>query len=72
MHIDKIKQIIENNNYLLINPSQFHKAHGNTISVKVVIPTYCQANCDFCFNKRNKKQQYDVDIFLKKLRYFII
>lgn len=67
MHIDKIKQIIENNNYLLINPSQFHKAHGNTISVKVVIPTYCQANCDFCFNKRNKKQQYDVDIFLKNL-----
>lgn len=67
MHIDKIKQIIENNNYLLIDPNQYHKGHGNALSVKVVIPTYCQANCDFCFNKRNKKQQHDADKFLKNL-----
>ena len=49
MHIDKIKQIIENNKYLLIDPSKYHKGHGNSLSIKVVIPTYCQANCDFCF-----------------------
>ena len=67
MHIDKIKQIIENNNYLLIDPNQYHKGHGNALSVKVVIPTYCQANCDFCFNKSNKKQQHDTDKFLKNL-----
>lgn len=67
MHIDKIKKIIENNNYLLINPSEYHKGHGNALSIKVVIPTYCQANCDFCFNKGNKKQKHDIDKFLKNL-----
>lgn len=67
MNTDKIKKIIENNKYLLIDPNQYHKGHGNTLSIKIVIPTYCQANCDFCFNKSNKKQQHDIDIFLKNL-----
>ena len=67
MNTDKIKEIIENNKYLLIDPNQYHKGHGNTLSIKIVIPTYCQANCDFCFNKSNKKQQHDIDIFLKNL-----
>ena len=67
MSIDKIKQIIEKNKYLLIDPNTYHKGHGNALSVKVVIPTYCQANCDFCFNKSNKKQQHDIDKFLKNL-----
>ena len=67
MCTDKIKQIIENNKYFLIEPSKYHKGHGNSLSVKIVIPTYCQANCDFCFNKNTKKKQYDADVFLKNL-----
>ena len=67
MQTNKIKQIIENNSYILIDPNEYHKGHGNTLSIKVVIPTYCQANCDFCFNKSNNKQCHDKDLFLKNL-----
>ena len=31
--------------------------HGHTLSVKIVMPCYCQANCPFCFNKQTSETQ---------------
>ncbi len=67
MNDDKIEQIIKNNKYLLIDPNDYHKGHGSPLSIKIVLPTYCQANCEFCFNKTNTKQKHDKETFLKAL-----
>lgn len=34
-----------------------HKGHGLHISCKIVLPTFCQANCSFCFNKVTRETQ---------------
>lgn len=31
--------------------------HGHVLSVKIVMPCYCQAHCPFCFNKLTKETQ---------------
>lgn len=38
--------------------------HGDTLSVKVVLPTFCQAKCRFCFNRYTAETQcHNWDIF---------
>ena len=45
------------------------KGHGNVLSVKIVIPTHCQAACKFCFNKITKKtQKHDFSVFMSNLQ----
>jgi len=34
--------------------------HGHTLSVKIVMPCYCQANCPFCFNKQTLETQVHI------------
>ena len=42
--------------------------HGHILSVKVVMPTYCQAHCEFCFNKLTMNtQQHNWGLFRKNL-----
>lgn len=42
--------------------------HGDTLSVKIVLPVRCQANCSFCFNKVNRDtQMHDVPLFFENL-----
>ena len=36
--------------YITINPQDHKKWHGSGLSVKIVLPCYCQAHCPFCFN----------------------
>lgn len=40
--------------------------HGDTLSMKVVLPVGCQASCDFCFNKHTSNH-----LFLSCDEYFI-
>lgn len=52
-----------------VNTIDKSKGHGDTLSVKIVIPTFCQANCEFCFNKHTwTTKQYDFGRFLSNLR----
>lgn len=37
--------------------NDFNVGHGHTLSVKIVMPCYCQANCPFCFNKQTSETQ---------------
>ena len=34
-----------------------NEGHGHVLSIKVVMPTFCQANCEFCFNKLTRETQ---------------
>lgn len=44
------------------------QGYGLAISVKIVLPTYCQANCRFCFNKETlKTQEHNWDAFLNRI-----
>lgn len=48
--------------------NDFNIGHGHTLSVKIVMPCYCQANCPFCFNKQTSETQvHDFDSFYKNL-----
>lgn len=48
--------------------NNFKIGHGHTLSVKIVMPCYCQANCPFCFNKQTSETQvHDFNSFYEKL-----
>ena len=54
--------------YITISPNKFKRGHGGGLSVKIVLPCYCQANCTFCFNKDTiMTQEHDYECFFKKL-----
>ena len=62
------KLINTKHEYKEIIPDNFKDGHGGSLSVKVVVPSYCQANCSFCFNKLTKNtQKHDYEIFLDNL-----
>ena len=45
-----------------------HNGHGLHISCKIVLPTHCQADCAFCFNKITREtQMHDKDLFIQNL-----
>ena len=55
-------------NYDVIEPSDNKKGHGSNLSVKIVIPSYCQAKCPFCFNKLTvSTQKHNYGEFLDNL-----
>lgn len=55
--------------YKLINIQETRGiGHGDSLSVKVVIPCYCQAKCKFCFNKlTHATQQHNYEEFFNNL-----
>lgn len=67
------ENIIENiigkrEEYVTINPGNFDKGHGGTLSVKIVLPCYCQAHCSFCFNNNTiNTSKHDYEEFFKNL-----
>lgn len=55
--------------YRVIEPNNHKIGTGSNLSVKVVIPSYCQANCDFCFNNLTRSTQvHNEKEFLINLR----
>lgn len=40
--------------------------YNNVVSIKLVIPSYCQAKCEFCFMNGYEKMEHDADAFLSK------
>ena len=46
-----VKELIwVDHKYIKINPCDHKEGHGSGLSVKIVLPCYCQAHCPFCFN----------------------
>lgn len=59
----------KNAKYITIDPNNFAAGHGNGLSVKIVIPAFCQAKCPFCFNNCTiETQKHDFDMFFTELR----
>lgn len=71
MKIEEIAKKFLGDDYIKF-PTKFideQQGHGNTLSIKIVLPVWCQANCPFCFNKVNKKTQvHNLDMFLENLK----
>lgn len=54
-----------------INKSEYVRIHNNicNVSVKIVVPTYCNAKCSFCFNQQQvETSSKDQSIFKRNLR----
>lgn len=52
---DPVRSFIKedlNKDFIKINLNDIDAIHGNTISIKIVIPCCCQAHCPFCFNNQ--------------------
>ena len=60
-----VSEFLENKNYEVIKiDNNNQEGHGHILSVKVVMPTFCQANCEFCFNKLTMStQQHNWELF---------
>ena len=70
--IDSAENFIENELNRTSIPvkidNDFKIGHGHTLSVKIVIPCYCQANCPFCFNKQTSETQvHDFNRFYENI-----
>ena len=64
-----INDFLANKNFKVIEiDNNNQEGHGHILSVKVVMPTYCQAHCEFCFNKLTMNtQQHNWEQFRKNL-----
>lgn len=60
-----INEFLKNKDYEVVQIDNNNKeGHGHILSVKVVMPTFCQAHCEFCFNKLTMAtQQHDWHTF---------
>ena len=67
--IDKFIKETLNSNYFKVDVDNNCKAgHGHTLSVKIVMPCYCQAHCPFCFNNQTiNTQMHNWDEFMINL-----
>lgn len=55
--------------YITLDLANFNKAHGNGLSVKIVVPCFCQARCPFCFNNlTTETQRHDFNKFFADLK----
>lgn len=62
-----IKDVIKNFKEIDITENE-DRGHGNGVSIKVVIPCYCQAKCEFCFNQLTAEtQEHNYDKFFENL-----
>ena len=54
--------------YIKVNPCDHKDGHGSGLSVKIVLPCYCQAHCKFCFNNLTvDTQRHDYEAFFNNL-----
>lgn len=54
--------------YITISPKSHQNGHGDSLSVKIVLPCYCQAHCSFCFNNlTSNTQKHNYEKFFSNL-----
>lgn len=60
----------EKRQYITLRPRDLKRGHGGSLSVKIVLPCYCQAKCPFCFNKQTiNTQSHDYNEFFSNLNH---
>lgn len=57
MDYNKFKQIILDGFHPINVDNNNNEGHGHTLSIKIVMPCYCQAHCPFCFNNQTINTQ---------------
>ena len=57
----KAKQLLE-----IRNEYEYRNYYNSTITIKLVIPGSCNANCSFCYNKHNNKMKIGTDELKKQ------
>lgn len=64
-----IESFLENKKFNTVQIDNDCKAgHGHILSVKLVMPTFCQAHCEFCFNKlTTNTQQHNWNLFINNM-----
>ena len=50
----------------MMDKYEVRKDYNNVVSIKLVIPSYCQAKCEFCFMKAYERMEHDSDMFLMR------
>lgn len=48
----------------VLNHFDVRRDYENVVSIKLIIPSYCQAKCPFCFMEDYKIQEHNYDLFL--------
>ena len=57
----KAKQLLE-----IRNEYEYRNYYNSTVTIKLVIPGSCNANCSFCYNKHNNKMKIGTDELKKQ------
>lgn len=76
MPMERVEELALSDNEHVGNAAVWHKLvlerynvrkdYNNVVSIKLVIPSYCQANCEFCFMKAYERKEHDSDQFLMR------
>ena len=73
---ERVVELLRSGNENFLAPASWHlyvmekyevrQDYNNVVSIKLVIPSYCQAKCAFCFMKAYEKMEHDSDLFLMR------
>lgn len=76
MPTGRVDQLAQSDNEDVSNAAVWHKLvldrynvrrdYNNVVSIKLVIPSYCQAKCRFCFMNTYEHMEHDQDLFLMR------
>lgn len=68
MNYSEFKQVILDGFHPINIDNNNTNGHGHTLSVKIVVPCYCQAHCPFCFNHQTiNTQVHDWNGFISNI-----
>lgn len=76
MPMERVEELAKSDNVHVRYTAEWHKRvmkryevrkdYNNVVSIKLVIPSYCQAKCEFCFMNAYSKMEHDYDLFLMR------
>ena len=71
-----VESLLVHDNENVVNAAKWHLwvldnynvrvDYGNVVSIKLIIPSFCQAKCEFCFMNGYKNMEHDYDLFLNR------
>lgn len=74
--MERVEELTKSDNLYVSYTAEWHKGimeqydvrrdYNNVVSIKLVIPSYCQAKCEFCFMKSYERMEHDYDLFLMR------
>ena len=71
-----VESLLKHENENVVNAAKWHLwvldnynvrvDYENVVSIKLIIPSFCQAKCEFCFMNGYKNMEHDYDLFLSR------